>query len=45
MLSALVLGTHVSALDVLAVGLVIAAVALPFLVQLRSRAAPGEQAG
>ncbi len=39
MLSALLLGTQVSVLDVLAVGLVILAVALPFLVQLRSRGA------
>jgi drug/metabolite transporter (DMT)-like permease len=39
MLSALLLGTHVSLLDVLAVGLVISAVALPFLAQLRSRRA------
>jgi threonine/homoserine efflux transporter RhtA len=37
MLSAVLLGTHVSTLDVLAVGLVIFAVALPSLVQLRSR--------
>jgi len=38
MLSALLLGTQVSAMDIFAVGLVIFAVALPSLNQLRSRA-------
>ena len=37
MLSALLLGTQVSTLDIIAVGLVIFAVALPSLVQRRSR--------
>ena len=37
MMSAVFLGTHVSALDLVAVGLVICAVALPSLVQRRSR--------
>ena len=36
MLSAVLLGTQVSALDIFAVGLVIFAVALPVLVQRRS---------
>jgi len=37
MLSAMLLGTEVSTLDMLALGLVICAVALPALVQRRSR--------